>query len=72
MEQKDKNIMKTDTKGCSTCKKGVEQFEEFIVLNKTWIQYDYRHTTGELFSTTTPTLETARNRRDEWLITLKK
>ena len=31
------------------------------------VQYDYRHTDGELFSTVAPTLEEARRRRDEWL-----
>lgn len=30
-------------------------------------QYDYRHTNGELFSCTAPSLEAARAKRDAWL-----
>lgn len=32
-----------------------------------YIQYDYRHTNGKLFSTVAKTLEICRQRRDEWL-----
>lgn len=31
------------------------------------VQYDYRHTDGELFSCVAVALEAARARRDEWL-----
>ncbi len=36
-----------------------------------WI-YEYRHTDGELFSATAPTLELCRQWRDEWLAEKKK
>lgn len=32
-----------------------------------YIQYDYHHTNGKLFSTVAKTLEICRQRRDEWL-----
>lgn len=32
-----------------------------------YIQYDYRHTNGKLFSIVAKTLEICRKRRDEWL-----
>jgi len=59
--------MKTDKKGCSTCAPGQEQYEEFEHKNKTFFQYDYRHTNGELFSTVASSLDEARNKRDKWL-----
>lgn len=34
---------------------------------KTFVQYDYRLPSGELFTTVAPTIEQARQRRDEWL-----
>ena len=63
--------MKSDINGCSTCQIGQEQHEKFSIgfgrRKKTMVQYDYRHTDGELFSTCAPTLQVARQRRDEWL-----
>lgn len=32
-----------------------------------YIQYDYRHTNGKLYSTVAKTLETCRQKRDEWI-----
>jgi len=48
---------------------GQEQYEVFAsrVTRKKCCQYDYRTSTGELFSTVAPTLESARNKRDKWL-----
>lgn len=63
--------MKTDINGCSTCPTGREQYEHYThrsgrkVYNL--VQYDYRHTDGELFSCVAPSLEEARRRRDKWL-----
>ena len=63
--------MKSDINGCSTCPIGQEQYEEYTqklgqkVYNL--VQYDYRHTDGELFSTVAPSLEEARKRKDNWL-----
>jgi hypothetical protein len=52
-------------------KPGEEQHETFYVkvgrkgMRK--VQYDYRHTDGELFSTVKSTLEACREARDAWL-----
>lgn len=48
---------------------GQEQYEKFRsrVTRKEAIQYDYRHTDGELFSCVRPTLEACRQARDAWL-----
>lgn len=63
--------MKTDINGCSTCAAGRENYESYTqrVGRKTYelVQYDYRHTDGELFSTVAPTVEEARRRRDDWM-----
>ena len=65
--------MKTDVNGCSTCPVGEERYEFFEVggypggLKSERIQYDYRHTTGELFSCVATTLDKAREHRDRWL-----
>ena len=52
-----------------TC--GQEQYETFTrkVGRKTkkYVQYDYRHTDGELFSCVKPTLDACRAARDAWL-----
>lgn len=66
--------MKTDINGCSTCEAGREQYE-FYNYHRPYgsrktirlVQYDYRHTDGELFSCVAPSLEEARKRRDTWL-----
>ncbi len=34
---------------------------------KTFYQYDYRHTDGELFTCVKPTLDACREARDTWL-----
>jgi hypothetical protein len=64
--------MKSDVNGCSTCKAGRENWEAFTLRGiggkpRKAIQYDYRHTNGNLFSCVAPTLEEARARRDKWL-----
>jgi len=48
---------------------GQEQYEAFKsnVTRKKAVQYDYRHTDGELFSCVRPTLESCRAARDAWL-----
>lgn len=57
--------------GVSTCQTaGTEKYEKFSFPRKprkTYVQYDYRDTDGELFSIIRPTLEECRNKRDEWL-----
>ncbi|WP_294346924.1 DUF3873 family protein [Prosthecochloris sp.] len=62
----------TDLNGCSTCQTGQEQIEYFTVdLGrkgvKEKVQYDYRHTDGELFSCIADNIALARSRRDVWL-----
>ena len=37
------------------------------LAGQTRVQYDYRHTDGELFSCVAPDLDAARKRRDAWL-----
>ena len=61
--------MKTDLQGCSTCQEGQESYEYYYseVLHSNFVQYDYRHTNGELFSCVDNSLEGARQRRDKWL-----
>ena len=48
---------------------GQEQHEAFksSITRKKAVQYDYRHTDGELFSCVKPTLEVCRAARDTWL-----
>ncbi len=44
---------------------GQEQYETFRsnITRKTTVQYDYRHTDGELFSCVKPTLEASRKKK---------
>ena len=58
--------------GLSTCTTaGTEKYEKFQSgigrRKRTLVQYDYRHTDGELFSCVKPTLDECRQKRDEWL-----
>lgn len=58
--------------GVSTCTEaGTEKYENFQIgmgrRRRTLIQYDYRHTDGELFSCVKPTLDECRAERDKWL-----
>lgn len=50
---------------------GQEQYEPFTlrIRNKRVkrVQYDYRHTDGELFTTIQTSLKACREKRDEWL-----
>lgn len=41
--------------------------EQLLWIAVDYVQYDYRHTDGELFTTAAPNLFTARERRDKWL-----
>lgn len=63
--------MKTDEKGCSTCKKGTENYETFTgtVGGKLamYVQYDFRTEDGQLFSCVGRGLSHCREKRDEWL-----
>ena len=59
-----------DEHGCTLCNAlGTERYEYFTMrsLRKKMVQYDYRHTDGRLFSCVAPTLEAARERRNQWL-----
>jgi hypothetical protein len=63
--------MKTDVNGCSTCPVGQEQWEKTKLPSNRKInavQYDFRDTDGELFSTVAINLEVARKRKASWLI----
>lgn len=62
--------MNTDIKGCtSTTEAGSEQYENFRTkVNgryQNFVQYDYRHTNGALFSCVKPTLTQCREARDK-------
>ena len=48
---------------------GQEQFEKYQsrAINRQMVQYDYRHTDGQLFSCVAHTLLQARRKRDRWL-----
>ena len=67
--------MKTDQQGCSTCPVGQEQYEELkpmglSIRGSSWIEYEYRKPTGELFTCIVKTLKQARQERDRWLLDL--
>ena len=60
------------TCGVSTCQTaGTEKYECFQSgfgrRKRTLVQYDYRHTDGELFSCVKPTLDECRTERDKWM-----
>jgi hypothetical protein len=61
--------MKTDVQGHSTCPVGKESFETFYssFKKRDLVQYDYRHSDGELFTTVALNVESARSKRDQWL-----
>jgi len=48
---------------------GKEQYENYIsrIAKKPYVQYDYRHIDGELFSCIANNLDEARGKRDKWL-----
>lgn len=58
----------------TTLKNGQEQHESYrcSVTRKNRVQYDYRHTDGELFSCTKPTIDQCRAARDAWLLKNKE
>ncbi len=49
--------------------KGQEQHETFksSITRKTAVQYDYRHTDGELFSCVKSTLQACRQAKENWI-----
>ena len=58
--------------GVSTCTEvGTEKYERFQSgigrRRRTLVQYDYRHTDGELFACVKSTLDECREARDKWL-----
>ena len=59
--------METDKKGCSTCLLGEENYEYFEMNGKEYVQYDFRHINGYLFSCVAKTLEIARDKRNKWI-----
>ncbi len=64
-----------DSKGCSVCQAGQENYTTFVAgafKGTEYYQYDYRHTDGELFSTVAKTLEECRKRWDKWLAKKKE
>jgi hypothetical protein len=65
-------MTKMTENGVTTTKApGQEQYETFNHKvggkSKKYVQYDYRHTDGELFSCIKPTLDACRDARDAWL-----
>ena len=57
--------------GVSTCTEaGTEKYERFQSgigrRKRTLVQYDYRHTDGELFACVKPTLDECRTARNKW------
>lgn len=66
--------MTTPTMQAFTLKPGEEQHHEYFsdVLKRYMVQYDYRSKDGRLFSTVAPTLETAKERRNRWLLDLPR
>ena len=57
--------------GISTTRSpGQEQYQEYRsrVNKKVMVQYDYRHTDGELFSCVGKSLAECRDKRNAWLI----
>jgi hypothetical protein len=61
-------MTKMTVNGVTTTKAlGQEQWEAFTAGGNKYIQYDYRHTDGELFSCIRKTIDICRAKRDEWL-----
>lgn len=59
--------MKSDKNGISTCAVGQSKHEMFKVGKKTYFEYEYRASDGELFATCEPTLDLCIAKRDDWL-----
>ncbi len=53
---------------------GQEQYTAYIsnISRNTEVQYDYRHTNGELFSCVKPTLIDCRQAKDNWINRISK
>lgn len=54
-------------------KPGEEQYKHYRdrLFQKNLVKYAYRHTNGQLFSTTAMSLEYARGKRDSWIRIMK-
>lgn len=63
--------MRNDNNGCSTTVAGKENYETFKqrmgrkIMH--FVQYDYRHPSGALFTCVKNTLEACREARDKWV-----
>jgi len=66
-----KTMKSMNENGCSVCDAGSENYTTFYNRGKKYYMYDYRTETGKLFSTCAPTLTKCRERRDEWLKTIR-
>lgn len=54
--------------GVSLCTGSTERFEPFSTRKGEFLQYDYRHSDGELFSCVKPSIQECRDQRDKWLV----
>lgn len=54
----------------TTLKNGQEQHESYRcnITRKNRVQYDYRHTDGEMFSYIKPTIDQCPAARDAWIL----
>ena len=64
--------MKSDVNGCSTTVRGAENWERFQLPDRRnrlqwFVQYEYRHTNGKLFTCIKSTLAECRCARDRQL-----
>ena len=66
---------KMNKNGISTCTRpGTEKYAPIHPAHRpktVYVQYDYKHINGELFSCVASTLEECRSKRNLWLQTLK-
>lgn len=54
----------------TTTTAGTERFDVYYsdVLRRELVQYDYRHTNGELFSCVAKSIDACRAKRDKWIV----
>ena len=64
--------MRDDINGCSTSKIGQENYEYFDTRRGAMCQYGYRAENGKLFSCIAKTVDSCRDKRDEWILKQKK
>lgn len=61
-------MAKMTENGVSTTKKlGTENYEQFKIRKQSFVQYDYRHTDGRLFSCVCETVHHCRIKKNRWL-----